>query len=120
MENHNIEIEARAEHTERSDINKLIRDYCTKNDIIPPSPYFSDRACVEYLFSVVDLEREHRASVGKQMVEDYKLSLKNYILTDIGLETKSVEELITWLIKMAGLPKLSDFESFLDHGCMGT
>lgn len=130
MEDHNVEFEARAEYAEslsrnieRSDINKLIRDYCAKNDIIAPSPYFSDKACVEYLFSVVDLEREHRAAVGKQMVEDYKLSLKSYILTDIqesiycyhGLETKTVEELITWLIKMARLPKMSEFESFLKN-----
>ena len=113
--------ESRARNTKRSDINKLISDYCAKNDIIAPSPYFSDKACVEYLFSVVDLERKHRAAVGKQMVDDYKLSLKNYILTDIqesiycchGMETKSVEELIAWLIKMARLPKTSEFESFL-------
>ena len=105
--------ESLSRNTKRSDINKLISDYCAKNDIIAPSPYFSDKACVEYLFSVVDLEREHRAAVGKQMVDDYKLNLKNYILTDIGLETKSVEELITWLIKMARLPRTSEFESFL-------
>jgi hypothetical protein len=120
MEDHKIDFNARDEYaeslarnTKRSDINKLISDYCAKNDIIAPSPYLSDKACVEYLFSVVDLEREHRAAVGKQMVDDYKLSLKKYILTDIGLETKSVEELITWLIKMARLPKTSEFESFL-------
>jgi hypothetical protein len=113
--------ESLARNTKRSDINKLISDYCAKNDIIAPSPYLSDKACLEYLFSVVDLKRGHREAVGKQMVEDYKLSLKNYILTDIqesiychhGLETKSVEELITWLIKMARLPKTSEFESFL-------
>lgn len=105
--------ESLSRNTKRSDINKLISDYCAKNDITAPSPYFSDKACVEYLFSVVDLEREHRAAVGKQMVDDYKLSLKKYILTDIGLETKSVEELITWLIKMARLPRTSESESFL-------
>jgi hypothetical protein len=58
---------------------------------------------------------------SRAKIENYKLSLKNYILTDIqksiycyhGLETKSVEELITWLIKMARLPRTSEFESFL-------
>lgn len=36
---------------QKSDINKLIRDYCAKNNIIAPSRYLSDEACVEYLFS---------------------------------------------------------------------
>lgn len=46
---------------EESDINALIRDYCTKNDIIAPSRYFSDKACVEYLFSVIDLQQKDRS-----------------------------------------------------------
>jgi len=70
--------ESRAE-IKNSDINKLIRDYCTKNDIIAPSRYFSDKCCVEYLFSVVDLEREHRAAVGKKMVYDYEKDIMNHI-----------------------------------------
>lgn len=78
-----LEMKERLDHKEaeieNSDINKLIRDYCTKNDIIAPSPYFSDKACVEYLFSVVDLEREHRAAVGKQMVEDYEKDIMDHI-----------------------------------------
>ena len=73
-------VESLSRNIERSDINKLIRDYCAKNDIVAPSPYFSDKACVEYLFSVVDLEREHRAAVGKQMVEDYKRDLLRSII----------------------------------------
>lgn len=46
---------------EESDVNALIRDYCTKNDIIAPSRYFSDKACVEYLFSVIDLKQKDRS-----------------------------------------------------------
>lgn len=61
-----IAIKARAECVKRalgeeSDINALIRNYCTKNDIIAPSRYFSDKACVEYLFSVVDLKQKDRS-----------------------------------------------------------
>jgi hypothetical protein len=87
--------ESLARNTKRSDINKLISDYCAKNDIIGPSPYLSDKACVEYLFSVVDLERKHRASVGKQMVDDYKKGLLRSIidiLRDNG-DTETAEAL---------------------------
>lgn len=138
---------------EKSDINKLIRDYCTKNNIIAPSRYFSDKACVEYLFSVVDLKQKDRsftilqdlyrdifkrqpnglsaediankildrmvetdspaAQRGKirAEIENYKLKLKDYILKDIkehgyrygGLENKSIEEIVDWIITMATL-----------------
>lgn len=46
---------------EESDINTLIRDYCTKNNIVAPSRYFSEKACVEYLFSVIDLKQKDRS-----------------------------------------------------------
>jgi hypothetical protein len=100
-------------NSQNSDINQLIREYCTKNSIIAPSRYLSDEACVEYLFSVVDLERQQRAAVGKQMVDDYKSKLKSYILKDIkehgyrydGLETKSIEEIVDWIIEMATCPR---------------
>jgi len=62
-----------------SDINKLISDYCNKFDIIAPSPYLTDEYCVKYLFSVVDLEREHREAVGKQMVDDYEKYIMDHI-----------------------------------------
>lgn len=65
--------------SDKKDINKLISDYCNKNDIIAPSPDSSDKACVEYLFSVVDLERQHRAAVGKQMVDDYEKDIMDHI-----------------------------------------
>ena len=48
---------------EESDINALIRDYCTKNGIVAPSRYFSDKACVEYLFSVINLKQKDRAAI---------------------------------------------------------
>lgn len=56
-------VKARAECTKRalgeeSDINKLIRDYCTKHDIVAPSRYFSDKACVEYLFSIINSKQK--------------------------------------------------------------
>lgn len=79
-------------NNQRSDINKLIRDYCTKNDIIAPSPYLSDEACVEYLFLVVDLEREHRAAVGKQMVEDYKKDIMDHIRQEASLNGFNLPE----------------------------
>ena len=190
---------------EESDINALIRDYCTKNGIIAPSPYFSDKACVEYLFSVVDLKQKDRSfailqdlyrdifkkqpdglsaediankildrmlttedlrarkvdaletqiksifdkyktkftiddyvlngdptsgfmldcisawidspaeSRGKTKaeIENHKLKLKDYILKDIkdhgyrydGLEKKSIEEIVDWIITMATCPR---------------
>ena len=49
------------EENQKSDVNKLIRDYCIKNNIIAPSRYFSDKACVEYLFAIIDLERKDRS-----------------------------------------------------------
>lgn len=39
-------------NAEKSDTNKLIREYCTEHGIVAPSRYLSDEACVEYLFSV--------------------------------------------------------------------
>lgn len=154
------DLKLKLKNAEESDINALIRDYCTKNDIVAPSRYFSDKACVEYLFSVVDLKQKDRSftilqdlhrdifkkqpdglsaediankildrvletedllhksvdsvnkeckATGKLMVEDYKLKLKNYILKDIkehgyrydGLQTKSLEEIVDWIITMA-------------------
>lgn len=47
------------------------------------------------------------------MVEDYEFKLKNYILKDIkkhgyrydGLENKSIEEIVDWIIEMATCPR---------------
>lgn len=161
-------VKARAECTKRalgeeSDINKLIRDYCTKHDIVAPSRYFSDKACVEYLFSIINSKQKDRSftilqdlhrdifkkqpdglsaediankildrvletedllhksvdsvnkeckATGKLMVEDYEFKLKNYILKDIkkhgyrydGLENKSIEEIVGFIIAMATCP----------------
>lgn len=158
-------VKARAECVKRalgeeSDINTLIRDYCTKNNIVAPSRYFSEKACVEYLFSVIDLKQKDRSftilqdlyrdifkrqpdglsaediankildrvlktedllhksvdsvnkeckATGRLMVDDYKLKLKSYILKDIkehgyrydGLQSKSIEEIVDWIIVMA-------------------
>lgn len=138
-------------NAEKSDTNKLIREYCTEHGIIAPSRYISDEACVEYLFSVIDLKQKDRsftilqdlyrdifkrqpgglsaediankildkvletdspaAQRGKTRaeIENYKLKLKDYILKDIkkhgyrydGLETKSIEEIVDWIITMA-------------------
>lgn len=155
-------VKARAECTKRalgeeSDINKLIRDYCTEHGIVAPSRYFSDKACIEYLFSVsvsilqdlyrdifkkqpdglsvkdiankilnkvstkddeisqlkalinaIDSVKESRGKIRAE-IENYKLKLKDYILKDIkehgyrydGLETKSIEEIVDWIIMLA-------------------
>lgn len=100
-------VKARAEYLEslsrsterevqKSDINNLIRDYCTKNDVTPPSPYFSDKACVEYLFSVVDLERRHRAAVGKQMVDNYEKDLLKFVYKEYEDRIRLSNETITY------------------------
>lgn len=143
--------------TQKSDTNKLIRDYCTKHDIVAPSRYLGDEACVDYLFSVsvsilqdlyrdifkkqpnglsakdiatkildkvstkddeisqlkalinaIDSVKESRGKIRAE-IENYKLSLKDYILKDIkengyrydGLETKSIEEIVDWIIMLA-------------------
>ena len=80
----------------KSDINELIRNYCTKFDITPPSPDSSDRACVEYLLSVVDLERKHRAAVGKQMVDDYEKDLLKFVYKEYTDRTSLSDETITY------------------------
>lgn len=133
--------------SQKSDINKLIRDCCTKHGVIAPSRYFSDEACIEYLFSLIEqkdrsfaiLQNLYRDIFKKQpdglsakdiannildkvleteallhleSVDNYKLSLKDYILHDIkergyrynGLETKSIEEIVDWIIAMATCP----------------
>lgn len=164
-------VKARAECTKRalgeeSDINKLIREYCTKHGIVAPSRYLGDEACVEYLFSVIDLKQKDRSftilqdlyrdifkkqpdglsaediankildrvlktedllhksvdsvnkeckATGRLMVDDYKLKLKSYILKDIkehgyrydGLQSKSIEEIVDWIITMATLDRSS-------------
>lgn len=99
-------------NSQKSDINKLIRDYCTTHGIIAPSRYFSDRVSVEYVFSLLDSYSEQRNKAyddRDRAVDDYKLSLKDYILHDIkkrgyrydGLETKSIEDIVDWIITMA-------------------
>lgn len=133
--------------SQKSDVNKLIRDCCTKHGVIAPSRYFSDEACIEYLFSLIEqkdrsfaiLQNLYRDIFKKQpdglsaediannildkvleteallhleSVDNYKLSLKDYILHDIkkrgyrynGLETKSIEEIVDWIIAMATCP----------------
>lgn len=89
-------VESLSRNTERSDINKLISDHCNKFDIIAPSPDSSDKSCVEYLFSVVDLERKHRAAVGKQMVEDYEKDLLKFIYKEYGNRTHLSDKTITY------------------------
>lgn len=84
--------ESLSRNAEKSDINQLISDYCNKFDIIAPSPDSSDKACVEYLFSVVDLERQHRAAVGKQMVDDYKKDIMDRIRQEASLYSLNLPE----------------------------
>lgn len=133
-------------------------------DLRAPSRYFSDEACIEYLFSLINSKQKDRSftilqdlyrdifkrqpgglsaediankildrvletedllhksvdsvnkeckATGKLMVEDYKLKLKDYILKDIkkhgyrydGLETKSPQEIVDWIIEMATCPR---------------
>lgn len=144
--------------SQKSDTNKLIREYCTEHGIVAPSRYLSDEACIEYLFSVsfailqdlyrdifkrqpdglsaediankildrvletedllhksVDSVNKECKATGKLMVEAYKIDLKDYILKDIkehgyrydGLQTKSIEEIVDWIITMATLDRSS-------------
>ena len=155
-------------NSQKTDINKLIRDCCLRYNIVAPSRYLSDEASVEYVFSLLDNQRgvaneyirrankaeeevkklkEQKdrsfailqdlyrdifkkqpdglsaediatkildkvleiASLLHKSVDDYKLSLKDYILHDIkkygyrydGLQSKSVEEIVDWIIQMA-------------------
>lgn len=145
-------------NAEKSDTNKLIREYCTEHGIVAPSRYLSDEACIEYLFSVsvtilqdiyrdifkrqpdglsakdiatkildrmlttedllhksVDSVNKECKATGRMMVEAYKIDLKDYILKDIkehgyrydGLQTKSIEEIVDWIITMATLDRSS-------------
>lgn len=89
-------VESISRNTEKSDINKLISDYCNKFDIIAPSTDSSDKACVEYLFSVVDLERKHRAAVGKQMVDNYEKDLLQFIYKEYSNRTHLSNETVTY------------------------
>ena len=83
-------------NVQKSDINQLISDFCTKNDVTPPAPYFSDEESIEYLFSVVDLERKHLAAVGKQMVDDYEKDLLKFIYKEYANRTHLSDETITY------------------------
>lgn len=83
-------------NSQKSDINQLISDFCAKNDVTPPAPYFSDEESIEYLFSVVDLERKHRAAVGKQMVDDYEKDLLRFIYKAYSNRTHLSDETITY------------------------
>lgn len=63
----------------------------------------------DILHKSVDSVNKECKATGKLMVEDYKLKLKDYILKDIkkhgyrygGLQSKSVEEIVDWIITMA-------------------
>ena len=83
-------------NSQKSDINQLISDFCAKNYVTPPAPYFSDEESIEYLFSVVDLERKHRAAVGKQMVDDYEKDLLKFIYKEYANRTHLSDETITY------------------------
>ena len=99
-------------NSQKSDTNKLIRECCTRHGIIAPSRYLSDRASVEYVFSLLDSyskQRNEACADRDRAVDDYKLKLKDDILHDIkehgyrydGLETKSIEDIVDWIIEMA-------------------
>lgn len=63
----------------------------------------------DLLHKSVDSVNKECKATGKLMVEDYKLKLKSYILKDIkehgyrydGLQSKSIEEIVDWIIVMA-------------------
>lgn len=146
--------------SQKSDVNQLIRDCCTKHGVIAPSRYFSDEACIEYLLSLIeqkdrsfailqglyrdifkkqpnglsaediannilDKVLETEALLHLESVDNYKLSLKDYILHDIkkrgyrynGLETKSIEEIVDWIITMATCPNKSDISDRIHEIC---
>lgn len=98
--------------SQKSDANKLIRDCCANHGIIAPSRYLSDEASVEYVFSLLDSyskQRNEACANRYRAVDNYKLNLKDYILKNIkkhgyrydGLETKSIEVIVDWIIEMA-------------------
>lgn len=65
------DLELKLKDSQKSDVNALIRDYCTKNDIIAPSRYFSEKACVEYLFSVINLkQKDHSFAILQDLYRD--------------------------------------------------
>lgn len=146
--------------SQKSDVNQLIRDCCTKHGVIAPSRYFSDEACIEYLLSLIeqkdrsfailqglyrdifkkqpdglsaediannilDKVLETEALLHLESVDNYKLSLKDYILHDIkergyrynGLETKSIEEIVDWIITMATCTNKSDISDRIHEIC---
>lgn len=124
-------VKARAECTNRalgeeSDINKLIRDYCAKNDIIAPSRYFSDKACIEYLFSVIDLKQKDRAAIILQELyrdifkkqpdglsaEDIANKILDKVLETEDLLHKSVDS-VNKECKATGKQMVDDYEKDL-------
>lgn len=124
-------VKARAECVKRalgeeSDINALIRDWCTKNNIIAPSRYFSDKACVEYLFSVIDLRQKDRAAVILQELyrdifkkqpnglsaEDIANKILDKVLETEDLLHKSVDS-VNKECKATGRMMVADYEKDL-------
>lgn len=67
----------------------------------------------DLLHKSVDSVNKECKATGRLMLDDYKLKLKDYILKDIkehgyrydGLETKSIEEIVDWIITMVTCPR---------------
>lgn len=128
-------VKARAEHveslsrnaereTQKSDTNKLIREYCTKHDVIAPSRYLSDEACVEYLFSIIDQKdrssvilRDLYRDIFKKRsdglsAEDVANRILDRVLTTEDLLHKSVDS-VNKECKAVGRMMVADYEKDL-------
>ena len=106
--------------------NKLIREYCTEHGIVAPSPYFSDKACVEYLFSVIKLDRKDRAAAilydlyhdifhkdcNQFTYEDIATKILDKVLKTEDLLHKSVDS-VNKECKATGKLMIADYEKDL-------
>ena len=110
--------------SQKSDINKLIRDCCVKHDVIAPSRYFSDETCVEYLFSLIEqkdrsftiLQELYRDIFKKQpdglSAEDIANKILDRVLTTEDLLHKSVDS-VNKKCKATGRMMVADYEKDL-------
>ena len=77
-------LNAELKSSQKSDVNKLIRDCCTEHGIIAPSPYFSDEACIEYLCNLYLCNRDSH-QVELKRARDTIETLKS-LINDVNAE----------------------------------
>lgn len=105
-------------NAEKSDTNKLIREYCTEHGIVAPSRYLSDEACIEYLFSVsVTILQDIYRDIFKRQpdglsAEDIANKILNRVLETEDLLHKSVDS-VNKECKAVGKQMIADYEKDL-------